>query len=158
MSDLKVSSTRPSAKLGAGKSAAGFTLIETLVALTLLAAAAGFLLASLAASSRLVREVREGETGLWLARSRLVEAAAYPDRPPPEDNRPDHYEGVDYRTRIEYREVSPVPEIEVEKVARALRLIELRVLVTWGSRPSTVQLTAYRKAGVEPAAAVVSKQ
>ncbi|MCX7175979.1 MAG: hypothetical protein NT159_19055 [Proteobacteria bacterium] len=125
-------------------------MIETLVALTLLAAAAGVLMATLGASSRLVRDVRENETALWLARSRLVEAAAYPDRPPPEDDRPDQYEGVDYLTRIEYREISPVPEIAVDKVARALRLIEIRVLVSWGARPSKIQLTAYRKLGPEP--------
>lgn len=129
------------------KYVAGFTVIETLVALTLLAAAAGFLLATLGASSRLVRDVRENETALWLARSRLVEAAAYPDRSPPEDERPDRYEGVDYRTRIEYREISPVPEIAVDKIPAALRLIEIRVLVTWGTLPSKVQLTAYRKTG-----------
>ncbi|TRZ66824.1 MAG: hypothetical protein D4S02_06190 [Rhodocyclaceae bacterium] len=135
-----------------GKSLAGFTVIETLVALTMLAAAAGFLLATLGSSSRLVREVRENETALWLARSRLVEAAAYPDRSPPQDDRPDQYEGVDYRTRIEYREVSPVPEIDLDKVARAFRLIEIRVLVSWGARPSTVQLTTYRKPGPEVSA------
>lgn len=128
-----------------GGFSAGFTVIETLVALTLLAAAAGFLMATLGASSRLVREVRENETALWLARSRLVEAAAYPDRAPPQDERPDRYEGVDYQTRIEYREISPLPEVELNKVARAFRLIEIRVLVSWGARPSTVQLTAYRK-------------
>lgn len=134
-----------------GKSVGGFTVIETLVALTLLAAAAGFLMTTLGASSRLVREVRENETALWLAHSRLVEAAAYPDRPPPQDDRPDRYEGVDYLTRIEYREVSPLPEIDLDKVARALRLIEIRVLVSWGARPSTVQLTAYRKPRPEAA-------
>jgi len=123
----------------------GFTVIEALVALTLLAAGAGFLMATLGASSRLVREVRENETALWLARSRLIEAAAYPDRAPPQDDRPDQYEGVDYRTRIEYREVSPLPEIDVDKIARASRLIEIRALVSWGARPSTLQLTAYRK-------------
>lgn len=129
-----------------GKAVRGFTVIETLVALTLLAAGAGFLLATLGASSRLVRDVRENETALWLARSRLVEAAAYPDRPPPEDDGADRYEGVDYRTRIEYREISPVPDIEVDKLAPALRLIEIRVLVSWGALPSQVQLTTYRKA------------
>ena len=124
---------------------AGFTVIETLVALTLLAAAAGFLMAALGASSRLVRDVRENEVALWLARSRLIEASAYPDRAPPEDERPDQYEGVDYRTRVEYREISPLAEISPEMVADALRLIEIRVLVSWGARPSTIQLTAYRQ-------------
>lgn len=134
-----------------GRSAAGFTVIETLVALTLLAAAAGFLLAALGASSRLVRDVRENETALWLARSRLIEAAAYPDRPPPEDDRPDRYEGTDYRTRIEYREVSPIPEMEVDRIAPELRLIEVRVLVSWGTLPSRFQLTAYRKLAAKSA-------
>jgi len=138
---------------GCGKAAGGFTVIETLVALTLLAAAAGFLMAALGASSRLVRDVRENETAQWLARSRLVEAAAYPDRAPPEDDRPDRYEGVDYRTRIEYREISPLPEIAVDDVARTQRLTEIRVEVSWGSRPSTVQMTAYRKPGPQPGAA-----
>lgn len=128
-----------------GRSVAGFTVIETLVALTLLAAVAGLLMATLGAGSRLVRDVHENELALWLARSRLVEAAAYPDRPPPEDDRPDRYEGVDYKTRIEYREVSPLPDVEVDKVARELRLIEIRVLVSWGARPSKIQLTAYRR-------------
>lgn len=149
MNSLKSFARVPSLGASCGQPAAGFTVIETLVALTLLAAAAGFLMATLGASSRLVRDVRENQTALWLAKSRLVEAAAYPDRPPPEDDRPDQYEGVDYRTRIEYREISPVPEIDAGKVARALRLIEIRVLVSWGARPSSVQLTAYRKLGPE---------
>lgn len=136
-------------RLAYARSAAGFTVIETLVALTLLAAAAGLLMATLGASSRLVREVRENELALWLARSRLVEAAAYPDRPPPEDDRPDQYEGVDYMTRIEYREVSPLPDIDVDKLVREFRLIEIRVVVSWGARPSSIQLTAYRKPGPE---------
>lgn len=138
--------------------AAGFTVIETLVALTLLAAAAGFLMATLGASSRLVRDVRENETALWLARSRLAEAAAYPDRSPPDDDRPDTYEGVDYRTRIEYREISPVPEIEVDKLERMFRLIEIRVLVSWGTRPSAIQLTAYRKPGTDPGNAAPTRK
>lgn len=138
-------------RLSRGRFLAGFTVIETLVALTLLAAAAGALMATLGASSRLVREVRENETALWLATSRLAEAAAYPERAPPQDDSPDRYDGIDYRTRIEYREISPVPEIEVDKLARSFRLIEIRVLVSWGPRPSTVQLTTYRRPGPQPA-------
>lgn len=145
MSGTGISSKVRASIRASGSFAAGFTVIETLVALTLLAAAAGFLMATLGASSRLVRDVRENEMALWLARSRLVEAAAYPDRPPPEDERPDQYQGIDYKTRIEYREISPFPDIAVDQVARALRLIEIRVLVSWGTLPSTVQLTTYRR-------------
>lgn len=138
--------------------AAGFTVIETLVALTLLAAAAGFLMATLGASSRLVREVREDEMALWLARSRLVEAAAYPDRPPPEDERPDRYEGIDYRTRIEYREISPQPDTNLDKVALSLRLTEIRVAVSWGPRPKEIQLTTYRTPGQSGSSATPQRQ
>jgi general secretion pathway protein I len=123
----------------------GFTLIEVLVAIALLAIAGGVLLAAQGSGSRLSRKALERETAIWLAQARLTEAAAYPDRPPPEDNRDDNFEGMNYETRIEYRNVSPVPEIAFDDLPEALRLIELRVIVRWGE-PATehVQLTAYR--------------
>jgi len=135
----------------------GFTLVETLVALTLLAVATGLLIAAQSAATNLTRKVLEQETALWLARSRLVEAAAYPDRPPPEDEAPDRYEGVDYRTRIEYREIAPVDGIEVKDLPREQRLLEIRVQVSWGSRPQSMQLSTYRKLGRAAASDTVSK-
>jgi prepilin-type N-terminal cleavage/methylation domain-containing protein len=123
----------------------GFTLIEVLVAITLLAIAGGVLLATQGSGSRLTRKALERETALWLAQARLTEALAYPDRSPPEDAHDERYAGIDYETRIEYRHVSPVPEIEFSDLPDHLRLIELRTIVRWGNPQSeTVQLTAYR--------------
>lgn len=123
----------------------GFTLIEVLVAIALLAITGGVLLAAQGSGNRLVRKALERETATWLAQARLVEAAAHPDRPPPEDADDDVYEGVHYETRVEYRNVSPVPEIAFEDLPAQLRLIELRVLVRWGDPgKEQVQLTAYR--------------
>ena len=139
--------------------ARGFTLVETLVALTLLAVATGMLIAAQGAVTTLARNTLERETALWLARSRLVEAAAYPDRPPPEDASGDTYEGVAYRTRIEYREVAPVDAVELRDVPRQQRLLELRVLVSWGAQPqSQLQLSAYRKLASAAAASSASSQ
>lgn len=123
----------------------GFTLIEVLVAIALLAIAGGVLLAAQGGGNRLSRKAIERENAVWLAQARLVEAAAYPDRPPPVDDREDVFAGVSYDTRIEYRDVSPVPEIAVKDLPEALRLIELRVVVRWGDpAQERVQLTAYR--------------
>lgn len=133
----------------------GFTLIEVLVAIALLAITGGVLLAAQGSGNRLVRKALERETATWLAQARLVEAAAHPDRPPPEDADDDIYEGVRYETRVEYRNVSPVPEIAFEDLPVQLRLIELRVLVRWGGTGGErVQLTAYRPypAAARPAA------
>jgi prepilin-type N-terminal cleavage/methylation domain-containing protein len=123
----------------------GFTLIEVLVAIALLTIVGGALLAAQGSGNRLTRKALERETAVWLAQARLTEAALYPDRPPPEDNLDDVYEGVHYETRIEYRNVSPVPELAFADLPEALRLIELRAIVRWGE-PATesVQLTTYR--------------
>jgi general secretion pathway protein I len=134
----------------------GFTLIEVLVAIALLAIAGGVLLAAQGSGNRLVRKALERETATWLAQARLAEAAAHPDRPPPEDADADIYEGVQYETRVEYRDVSPVPEIAPADLPPSLRLIELRVIVRWGEAgEERVQLTAYRPArppAAQPAA------
>lgn len=124
----------------------GFTLIEVLVALVVLGTAAGLLLAAQTASGRLARAVMERESAVWLARSRLVEAAAFPDRLPPEDNREDRHEGVNYQTRIGYREISPLTEVPIDKVPLDQRLIEIRVDVTWGApRPASVTMVTYTR-------------
>lgn len=122
----------------------GFTLIEVLAALALLTVLGGLLLAAQGMAGRLASRTFETETALWLARARLVEAAAYPDRAPPEDERPDRYEGIDYVTRIEYRDISAMPELAVADLPASLRLVELRAEVTWGVQ-GKVRLTAYRR-------------
>ncbi len=123
----------------------GFTLIEVLVAITLLAIAGGALLAAQGSGSRLARKALERETAIWLAQARLTEASAFPDRAPPEDANDEHYAGMQYETRIEYRQISSVPEIELSALPEHLRLIELRAIVRWGSpKTETVQLTTYR--------------
>lgn len=129
----------------------GFTLIEVLVAITLLAIAGGILLATQGSGSRLTRKALERETAIWLAQARLTEASAFPDHPPPEDALDEHFAGVKYETRIEYRHISPVPEIESSSLPDHLRLIELRAIVRWGtSKTETVQLTAYRSVATPP--------
>lgn len=129
----------------------GFTLIEVLVAIALLAITGGVLLAAQGSGNRLVRKALERETATWLAQARLVEAAAHPDRPPPEDADNDVYEGVNYETRVEYRNVSPVPEVAFADLPAHLRLIELRVSVRWGAAgEERVQLTAYRPVQAPP--------
>lgn len=123
----------------------GFTLIEVLVAITLLAIAGGVLLAAQGSGNRLARKALEQETATWLARARLTEAAAFPDKPPPEDDLDDHYGGVSYETRIEYRNVSPIAEIAFGDLPATMRLIEVRVIVRWGAKAAeSIQLTTYR--------------
>lgn len=140
------------------KTGSGFTLIEVLVAIALLAIAGGVLLAAQGSGNRLVRKALERETATWLAQARLVEAAAHPDRPPPEDADNDVYEGVNYETRIEYRNVSPVQEVAFADLPAQLRLIELRVSVRWGTAgEERVQLTAYRPVQPTPPAAAEKK-
>jgi prepilin-type N-terminal cleavage/methylation domain-containing protein len=137
--------------------AAGFTLIEVLVALTLLVAVAGGVVAAQGAGARLARDTLDRENAFWLARSRLFEAAAYADRSPPEDNRPDQYDGVDFHTRIEYRNLSPDETIALDELPAALQLIEIRVIVEWGAAPPRrVQLTSYRS--LQPAVSAVGKK
>ena len=115
------------------------------MAITLLTIAGAGLLAAQGSASRLARKAQERETAIWLAQARLAEASAYPDRPPPEDKQDERYAGVDFATRIEYRNISPVPEISVTNLPEHLRLIELRAIVTWGNpHIETVQLTSYR--------------
>lgn len=139
----------------------GFTLIEVLVAITLLAIAGGVLLAAQGSGNRLARKALEQETAVWLAHARLIEAAAFPDRSPPEDALDDHYAGVSYETRIEYRNVSPLAEIAFDDLPATMRLIEIRVIVRWGDAAAQrLQLTAYRPypASVDAGSAQVPAQ
>lgn len=123
---------------------AGFTLIEVLVAIALLATAGGALLAAQGSGGRLLRKTLEIETATRLAHARLAEASLFPDRPPPPDAREDQFEGRDFVTRIEYRTVSPLAEISVDDLPEPMRLIEIRVIVRWGEEGrERVQLSAY---------------
>lgn len=120
----------------------GFTLIEVLVAITLLAVSAAVFIEAQALSTRNIRKSIDRENALWLARSRLHEVAAFPADPAPEDREADRFEGVDYRTRIEYRDHRLLAETQPTERTK----VEIRVIVEWGQThpPHSLQLTAFR--------------
>lgn len=129
--------------------AAGFTLIEVLVALTLLAVSAGLLLAVQGGDMRLAKSTLDQELAYWLARSRLVEALAFPDQALPEDASNEVYEGMPFGTRVEYREIQGVET--ATPLPPAHRLTEIRVIVSWGEKAEQkVQLSGYRPLAVAP--------
>ena len=134
----------------------GFTLIEVLVALAMLAIVGALVLTAQGVTHRHLRQAMERETAYWLARSRLVEAAAHPNHPLPEDERIERYENVDYQTLIEVHEVSPLVGERAEALPANARLTEVRITVRWG-RGRELQLTRLIKGGLhEPASAAVT--
>lgn len=125
----------------------GFTLIEVLVALAMLASVGALVLTAQGVSNRHLRLAMERETAYWLARSRLIEASAHPDHPLPEDSRVETYENVDYLTLIEVRELSPLRDERAGDLPAGARLTEVRVRVSWGAGRE-LQLTRLLRGGL----------
>jgi prepilin-type N-terminal cleavage/methylation domain-containing protein len=91
---------------------AGFTLLEVVVAMTVVGAGFAVGLAAMSGSLRLMRSAGEYEQAMLLARAAMTEALAYPDYDIADDREREVYKGVEYAYRVEFRPVRLVQPAE----------------------------------------------
>ena len=84
---------------------AGFTLLEVVVAMTVVGAGFAVGLAAMSGSLRLMRSAGEYEQAMLLARAAMTEGLAYPDYDIADDREREVYKGVEYAYRVEFRPV-----------------------------------------------------
>lgn len=131
----------------------GFTLIEVLVAITILGISYAATLGAFSGSIRLLRQATEHQNAMLLARSRLEETLIDTRMDIHGDDAEDKYNGVAYAYRIEIRDLPLIePELK-EKVKLPIRLEEITVNVYWGpaGKENNYRLTAYRTSPAEAA-------
>jgi prepilin-type N-terminal cleavage/methylation domain-containing protein len=88
---------------------AGFTLLEVVVAMTVVGAGFAAGLAAMSGSLRLIRSAGEYEQAMLLARATMTEALTYPDYDITDDREREVYMGVEYAYRVEFRPVRLIP-------------------------------------------------
>lgn len=132
---------------------AGFTLIEVVVALTLLGLTYAAILGAFSGSLKLLRQAAEYQNALLLARSKLDEIWVDPSLDIVNRDAEEIYGGVTYSYKIEIRPVNIVEEALKEKVKLPVKLEEILVEVYWGEpgKEKTYVLTTYK---MSPAAIV----
>lgn len=90
----------------------GFTLLEVVVAMTVVGAGFAVGLAAMSGSLRLMRSAAEYEQAMLLARAAMTEALAYPDYDIADDREREIYKGIEYAYRVEFRPVRLVQATE----------------------------------------------
>lgn len=90
----------------------GFTLLEVVVAMTVVGAGFAVGLAAMSGSLRLMRSTGEYEQAMLLARAAMTEALAYPDYDIADDREREVYKGIEYAYRVEFRPVRLVQATE----------------------------------------------
>lgn len=148
----------------------GFTLIEVVVAITVLGVSYAAMLGAFTGSLKLLRQASEYQNALLLARSKLDETAIDTGLDIVDQEAEENYGGVTYAYKIEIRDVPVVEEALKESVKLPVKLEEITVEVYWGkvgkersyklvayklspNKPSARKETAPAKAGAQPPAA-----
>ncbi len=135
--------------------AAGFTLIEVLVAMTILGVAYAAILGAFSGSIKLLRQASEYQNAMLLARSKLDETAIDPKLDIADQDAEEKYANISYAYKIEIR---PIPLLEpalIETVQLPIKLEEITVDVYWGKegRERSYKLTSYKMSPADDAAA-----
>ena len=140
---------------------AGFTLLEVVVAMTVVGAGFAVGLAAMSGSLRLMRSSGEYEQAMLLARAAMTEALAYPDYDIADDREREVYKGTEYAYRVEFRPVRLDPAGDARAAATQsgsagtpTPLEQISVDVYWGEgRNRTYRLVTYRLRPSAPEAA-----
>jgi len=137
----------------------GFTLLEVVVAMTVVGAGFAVGLAAMSGSMRLMRSAGEYEQAMLLGRSAMTEALAYPDYDIVQDREREVYQGVEYAYRVEFRPLrlpgteasagsagsAPAAGAGSAATIAADALEQISVDVYWGKAPGrTYRLVTYR--------------
>lgn len=140
---------------------AGFTLIEVVIAVTILGLAYSAILGAFSGSIRLLRQASEYQNALLLARSKLDETSIDTSLNIADEEAEENYGGVTYSYKIEIRDVPVVEKALLESVKMPVKLEEISVEVFWGKtgKEKSYKLIAYKlstdplfaqKAGAQP--------
>lgn len=124
----------------------GFTLIEVVVALTLLGVTYAAILGAFSGSLKLLRQAAEYQNAVILARSKLDEIWVDPGMDIINRDAEEIYGGITYSYKIEVRPVNFVEEALKEKVKMPVKLEEILVEVYWGEtgKEKTYALATYK--------------
>lgn len=125
---------------------AGFTLIEVVVAITILGLSYSAMLGAFSGSLKLLRQASEYQNALLLARSKLDETRIDTSMDIADQEAEENYGGVTYSYKIEIREIPVVEEALKESVKLPSKLEEIAVEVFWGKvgKEKTYKLVAYK--------------
>lgn len=128
------------------RDSAGFTLIEVVVAITLLGLSYSAILGAFSGSLRLLRQASEYQNALLLARSKLDETRIDTSLDIADQEAEENYGGVTYSYKIEIREIPVVEEALKESVKMPAKLEEITVEVYWGKagKEKTYKLVTYK--------------
>ncbi|MDN3578064.1 prepilin-type N-terminal cleavage/methylation domain-containing protein [Chitinimonas viridis] len=133
----------------------GFTLLEVLVALTILGLGLASLLIAYSGSLRLTQRAQDQTVAATLARSKLDETLASKNADIKGDEAEEIYNGTRYTYRITSTPYPLLDEGLYQRLPDAPRLEVIQVDVYWGSeaRPQHYQLLNYHRLPLRPAAA-----
>lgn len=125
---------------------AGFTLIEVVVAITILGVAYSAMLGAFSGSLRLLRQASEYQNALLLARSKLDETRIDTSLDITDQVAEENYGGVTYSYKIEIRDIPLVEKDLKESVKLPVKLEEIAVEVFWGKvgKEKSYKLIAYK--------------
>lgn len=130
----------------------GFTLIEVVVAITILGISYAAILGAFSGSIRLLRQATEYQNAMLLARSRLEETLIDTRMNVVDEEADENYGGITYAYKIEIRDVPLLEPALKEKIKLPIRLEEVTVDVYWGKsgNEKNYRLTSYKTRPVEP--------
>lgn len=124
----------------------GFTLIEVVVAITVLGVSYAAMLGAFSGSLKLLRQASEYQNAILLARSKLDETAIDTSLEIADQEAEETYGGVTYAYKIEIRDVPVVEEVLKESVKLPVKLEEIAVEVFWGKvgKEKSYKLVTYK--------------
>lgn len=138
----------------------GFTLLEVLVAMTLIGFGLAVAFTTVSGSARMDDKMAGHAAAMALARSKLDEVLASPQFVVADDRGEDRYAGIDFGYRIQLRPVTLMTAEQQNQIRTFKRKLErIDIDVFWGPKATqqSYSLSSYRIAPLEPNPAAKSE-